>query len=56
MALGPTCYVWLARARAQAGDTAGARRAYQDFFAIWKDADPEIPILRQTKAEYAKLH
>ncbi|HEX9120866.1 MAG TPA: protein kinase [Terriglobales bacterium] len=55
MAIGPTCYVWLARARTQAGDTVGARRAYQDFFAIWKDADPDIPILKQAKAEYAKL-
>ncbi len=51
----PITYVWLARARAHAGDTAAARRAYQDFFAIWKDADPDVPILRQAKAEYAKL-
>jgi hypothetical protein len=29
--------------------------AYQDFFAVWKDADPEIPIVREVKAEYAKL-
>ena len=34
---------------------AGARTAYQDFFALWKDADPEVPILKQAKAEYAKL-
>jgi len=45
----------LARARAEAGDAAGARTAYQDFFALWKDADPDIPILQQAKAEYAKL-
>ncbi len=32
-----------------------ARTAYQDFFAMWKDADPDIPILKQAKAEYAKL-
>jgi hypothetical protein len=38
-----------------AGDTAGARTAYQDFFALWKDADSDIPILQQAKAEYAKL-
>jgi eukaryotic-like serine/threonine-protein kinase len=37
------------------GDGAKARTAYQDFFALWKDADPDIPILKQTKAEYAKL-
>jgi len=47
--------VGLARARLLAGDTAGARIAYQDFFALWKDADPDIPILQQAKAEYAKL-
>jgi hypothetical protein len=55
MAIGPTCYVWLARARTQAGDTVSARRAYQDLFAIWKD-DPDLPILLQAKAEYAKLN
>jgi hypothetical protein len=37
------------------GDTAKARAAYQDFFALWKNADPDIPILKQAKAEYAKL-
>jgi serine/threonine protein kinase/tetratricopeptide (TPR) repeat protein len=56
MAIGPICYVWLARARMQAGDTAATRRAYEDFFAIWKDADPDLPILREAKAEYAKLN
>ena len=45
----------LARARALSGDGAGARTAYQDFFALWKDADPDIPILKEAKAEYAKL-
>ena len=45
----------LARARAMSGDAAGARTAYQDFFNLWKDADPDIPILKQAKAEYAKL-
>ena len=48
-------HLGLGRARALAGDTAGARTAYQDFFALWKDADPDIPILKQAKAEYAKL-
>ena len=51
----PISYVWLARAHAKAGDTAAARRAYEDFFEVWKDADPDIPILKQAKAEYAKL-
>ncbi len=45
----------LARALALAGDTAGARSAYQDLFAVWKDADPEVPLVKQAKAEYAKL-
>ncbi len=40
---------------ALAGDTAKAKRAYQDFFALWKNADSDIPILQQAKAEYAKL-
>jgi hypothetical protein len=39
----------------QAGALAKARTAYQDFLAIWKDADPDIPILKQAQAEYAKL-
>jgi hypothetical protein len=34
---------------------AKSRRAYQDFLALWKDADPDVPILIQAKAEYAKL-
>ncbi len=45
----------LARAFALAGDAAKSRKAYQDFLAVWKDADPDIPILQQAKAEYAKL-
>ena len=38
-----------------AGDTAKARKAYQDFFGLWKDADPDIPILIDAKKEYEKL-
>jgi len=45
----------LARAFAMQGDTAKAKSAYQDFLTLWKDADPDIPILKQAKAEYAKL-
>ena len=45
----------LARAYALQGDSTRARGPYQDFFALWKDADPDIPILKQAKAEYAKL-
>ena len=48
-------HLGLARAYALSGDTAKSRTAYQDFFSIWKDADPDIPILKQAKAEYAKL-
>jgi urease accessory protein UreF len=51
----PLAYLGLARARVLSGDTPGARKAYQDFFAIWKDADSDIPILKQAKTEYAKL-
>jgi eukaryotic-like serine/threonine-protein kinase len=45
----------LGRAYAMAGDTAKAKAAYQDFLTLWKDADPGIPILKEAKAEYAKL-
>jgi serine/threonine protein kinase/Flp pilus assembly protein TadD len=45
----------LARAYALSGDTAKAKAAYQDFFSLWKDADPDIPILKEAKAESAKL-
>jgi len=44
---------------AQGGDAEAARTkaraAYQDFLTLWKDADPDVPILKQAKAEYAKL-
>ena len=46
----------LARASSLAGDRAKAKTAYQSFLAIWKDADPDIPIFRQATKEYAKLH
>lgn len=45
----------LARAYAMQGDADRARTAYRDFLMLWKDADPDIPILKQAKAEYAKL-
>ena len=45
----------LARVYALQGDTAKARAAYLYFLTLWKDADPDIPILKQAKAEYAKL-
>ncbi len=53
--LGALAHLGLARAYALQGDAAKARTAYQDFLALWKDADPDIPILKQARAEYAKL-
>ena len=53
--IGSLAHLQLGRAYALSGDTAKARAAYQDFFALWKEADPDIPILKQAKAEYAKL-
>ena len=52
---GPLARVGLGRAYVLQGDTAKARAAYQDFLMLWKDADLDIPILVQTKAEYAAL-
>ncbi len=46
----------LARAYALQGDTAKAKSAYQDFLTLWKDADPDLPILKEAQAEFAKLH
>jgi eukaryotic-like serine/threonine-protein kinase len=48
-------HLGLGRAYALQGDTTHAKAAYQDFFAAWKNADPDIPILKQAEAEYAKL-
>jgi tetratricopeptide (TPR) repeat protein len=48
-------YLGVARGSALAGDTAKARKAFQDLFELWKDADTDIPILPQAKADYAKL-
>jgi tetratricopeptide (TPR) repeat protein len=53
--LGVLAHLGLARAYALQGDTAKARTAYQDFLVLWKDADLDIPILREAKSEYAKL-
>jgi serine/threonine protein kinase/predicted Zn-dependent protease len=51
----PLAQLGLARAAAQAGDRSAARKAYQDFFDAWKDADSDLPILQSARAEYAKL-
>jgi serine/threonine protein kinase/tetratricopeptide (TPR) repeat protein len=53
--LGSLAHLQLGRAYAISGDTAKAKAAYNDFLALWKDADPDIPILKEAKAEYAKL-
>jgi len=52
---GALAHLGLGRAYALQGDTAKAKAAYQGFFTLWKDADPDIPIFKQAKAEYAKL-
>ena len=52
---GSLAHLQLGRAYVMAGDTAKAKAAYKDFLALWKDADPDIPILKEAKAEYAKL-
>jgi hypothetical protein len=53
--LGSLAHLQLARAHVVSGDTAKAKTAYQDFLTLWKDADADIPILKEAKAEYAKL-
>jgi len=53
--LGALAHLGLGRAYALQGDSTKARTAYQDFLTLWKYADPDIPILKQAKAEYAKL-
>jgi eukaryotic-like serine/threonine-protein kinase len=53
--IGALAHVQLGRAFALSGEQDKAKAAYQNFLTLWKDADPDIPILRQAKAEYAKL-
>jgi hypothetical protein len=53
--IGALAHLGLARAYVLQGDTTKAKSAYLDFLTLWKDADPDIPILKQAKAEYAKL-
>ena len=54
--VGALAHLQLGRAYDMQGDTAKAKAAYQDFLTLWKDADPDIPILKQAKAEYANLN
>jgi len=53
--IGALAHLQLGRAYVMHGDTAKAKAAYKDFLTLWKDADPDIPILKEAKAEYAKL-
>jgi hypothetical protein len=53
--LGALAHLGVARSYALNGDYAKARAAYKDFFALWREADADIPILNQAKAELAKL-
>jgi tetratricopeptide (TPR) repeat protein len=55
-ALGALAHLQMGRAQAMAGDRLGARKSYQDFLTIWKDADANLPALIQARAEYAALH
>ena len=53
--IGAVAHVQLGRAFLLSGDTIKAKAAYQDFLTLWKGADPDVPILREAEAEYAKL-
>jgi tetratricopeptide (TPR) repeat protein len=53
--IGALANLQIGRVYAMQGDTAKAKAAYQDFLTLWKDADPDVPILKEAKAEYAKL-
>jgi hypothetical protein len=54
--IGTLAHVQLGRAFALSGDVVRSKTAYQDFFSLWKDADPDVPFLTQARAEYARLH
>ena len=53
--IGALAHLQIGRAYAMAGNTAKAKSAYQDYLTLWKDADPDIPILKEAKTEYARL-
>jgi hypothetical protein len=53
--VGALAHLGLARAYTLQGETTKSRAAYQDFLTLWKTADPDIPILKEAKAEYSKL-
>ena len=53
--IGALAHLQLARALVLAGDKTKAQTAYRDFLMLWKEADPDIPVLKQAQAEYARL-
>ena len=53
--IGALAHLQMGRALVMAGDNNNSRIAYQHFLALWKDADPDIPIFKQAKLEYARL-
>jgi hypothetical protein len=53
--MGAMARLQLARALVLSGDTVKAKSAYQDLLTLWKDADPELPVVKEAKAEYARL-
>jgi eukaryotic-like serine/threonine-protein kinase len=53
--IGPLAWLQLGRAQKMMGDNASARKSYEEFLSIWKDADPDLPIYQRAKAEYAQL-
>ena len=54
--LAALAHLQLGRAYVMAGNTPKAKAVYQDFLTLWKEADPDVPLLKQAKAEYAKLN
>jgi hypothetical protein len=54
--LWPLAQLGLARAAALAGNVAGSRRAYQDFLSLWKDADPDLPVLIEARREFEPVN
>jgi hypothetical protein len=53
--IGALSHLQMARAQKMAGNEAAARKSYEDFLALWKDADPDLPVYQQAKAEYARI-
>jgi hypothetical protein len=52
---GALAHLWLGRAHAVEGNASAARQSYQEFFTLWQNADPDFPILREARSEFAKL-